>query len=156
MADATFRAAPSRPVDGLRDTDQTMPQDNVRIVRQVFEAFNSEDIARIVEFTHPDFVAEVSAEISTEPDTYRGHDGIRRYFDSFQEAMYEIRFQAEQFWEVGESVVVALWLTARGRQTGIPVEQRTAGVWTIRDGRVLRIQAYSSASQALEAVGLGE
>jgi ketosteroid isomerase-like protein len=70
--------------------------------------------------------------------------------------MYEIRFQAEQFWEVGESVVVALWLTARGRQTGIAVEQRTAGVWTIRDGRVLRIQAYSSASQALEAVGLGE
>jgi ketosteroid isomerase-like protein len=156
MADATLHVAPSRPVDRLGDTDRTMPQDNVRIVREVFEAFNSEDIARIVEFTHPDFVAEVSAEISTEPDTYRGHDGIRRYFDSFQEAMYEIRFQAERFWDAGESVVVALRLTARGRRTNIPVEQRTAGVWTIRDGRVLRIQAYSSASQALEAVGLRE
>jgi len=151
-----LRAALSHPVDGLRDTDRRMPEDNVRIVRQVFEAFNSEDIARVVEFTHPDFVAEVSAEISTEPDTYSGHDGIRRYFDSFQEAMYDIRFAAEQFWEVGESVVVALRLTARGRQTDIPVEQRTASVWTIRDGRVLRIQAFSRASQALEAVGLRE
>jgi ketosteroid isomerase-like protein len=131
-----------------------MPEENVEIVRQVFAAFSSEDIDRIVAFTHPDFVAEVSAEISAEPDTYRGRAGIRRYFDSFQDVMYEIRFHAEQFWEAGDSVVVALRLTAKGRQTDIPVEQRTAGVWTIRDGKILHIRAYASTSQALEAVGL--
>ena len=131
-----------------------MSQENVEIVRQVFEAFNSEDIDRIVAFTHPDFLAEVTAEISTEPDTYRGHEGIRRYFRSFQDPMYEIRFYAEQFWDAGDSVVVALRLTAKGRQTDIPVEQRSAGVWTIRDGRVLRVQAYASTSEALQVAGL--
>src|SRR5437899_10305984 len=102
-----------------------MSRENVRVVRQVFEAYNSEDIDRIIAFTHPDFLAEVNADVSTEPDTYHGHDGIRRYFRSFQDAMYEIRFHAEQFWEAGDTVVVALRLTAKGRQPDIPVEQRT-------------------------------
>ncbi|HEY4427805.1 MAG TPA: nuclear transport factor 2 family protein [Solirubrobacteraceae bacterium] len=101
-----------------------MSRQNVEIVRQVLEAFSSEDLARIVAFTHPEFVAEVPAEISAEPDTYVGHEGIRRYFQSFQEAMYEIRFHPERFWEVDDSVVVALRVTAKGKQTDIPVEQR--------------------------------
>ena len=68
--------------------------------------------------------------------------------------MEEIRFQPDRFWEAGESVVVALLLTAKGRQTSISVEQRSAGVWTIREGKVVRVRAYASATEALEAVGL--
>jgi ketosteroid isomerase-like protein len=70
--------------------------------------------------------------------------------------MDEIRFEPEQLWDAGDSVVVALRLTAKGRQTAIPVEQRTAGVWTIRDGKVMRIRAYRSPSEALEAAGVSE
>jgi ketosteroid isomerase-like protein len=133
-----------------------MSQENVEIVRQVFDAFNSEDIARILAFTHPELEAEIGPEISAEPDTYRGHDGMRRYFQTFEDAMDEIRFQPERFWDAGESVVVALRLTAKGRQTSIPVEQRSAGVWTIRDGKVAGVRAYASTTEALDAAGLVE
>jgi ketosteroid isomerase-like protein len=47
-------------------------------------------------------------------------------------------------------------LTARGRETGIPVEQRLTQVWEIRDGKATRAQAYVSLSEALEAAGLTE
>jgi ketosteroid isomerase-like protein len=68
--------------------------------------------------------------------------------------MHQIRFEVEELWEAGDSVVVALRLTAKGKQTDIPVAQRTAGVWTIQDGKIHRIKAYASTSQALEAAGL--
>jgi ketosteroid isomerase-like protein len=129
---------------------------NVDIVRRAFEAFNSEDIERIIALTHVDFEAVVPPELSPEPDTYRGHDGMRRYFQSFQDVMDEIRFRPQRFWEVGPSVVASLTLSARGRRTAIPVTQRIAQVWTIRDGRALRVRTYPSLAEALEAVGLSQ
>jgi len=126
----------------------------LKVVKRALEAFDSGDMGRILVLTHPDFEAEVSSEVSAEPDTYRGHDGIRRYFDSFDEAMDDIHFEGERFWETDDSVVVALRLTARGRRTAIAVEQHSAGVWTVRDGKILRIRAYASITRALRSVGL--
>jgi ketosteroid isomerase-like protein len=133
-----------------------MSQEDVEVVREIFEAFNSEDIDLILSFTHSDFDVEVPPDLSAEPDTYRGQDGMRRYWDSFRDAMEEIRFQPERFWDAGEAVVVAMHITAKGRRTAIPVEQRLAGVWTICDRKAIRVRVYASLSEALQAVGLTE
>ena len=82
-----------------------MSQENVEVVRQIFEAFNSEDIDLILSFIHADFEVEVPPDLSAEPDTYRGHDGVRRYWESFQDAMDEIRFEAERLWASDQGVV---------------------------------------------------
>ena len=36
------------------------------------------------------------ANLAAEPDTYRGHEGIRRYFDSFYDVMDEVRFRLNE------------------------------------------------------------
>jgi ketosteroid isomerase-like protein len=131
-----------------------MSEQNVQIVRRALGTWDTGELDQILAMTHPDFVAEVPPEVSAEPDTYRGHDGIRRYLASFQHSMEDIRFEGERFWDAGESVVVELLLTARGRQTAIVVEQRTAGVWTVRDDRIYRIRAYATLAEALAAVEL--
>ncbi len=133
-----------------------MSQRNVEVVREGFEAFNSGAIDRILAFAHSDFEAVVPPELSAEPDIYRGHDGIRRYFESFQDAMDEIRFEPERFWDAGDSVVADVRITAKGRQTAIPVVQRIAQVWRIRDGRALSVHSYVTLPEALEAVGLAD
>jgi ketosteroid isomerase-like protein len=133
-----------------------MSLENVELVRRGFEAFNSGDIDRILAFTGADFEIDVPPGLSAEPDTYRGPEGVRRYFHTFDEAMDEVRFHADRSWEAEESVVVDARVTARGKQTAIPVEQRAAQVWTIRGGRVVRIRAYALLSEALESVGLEE
>jgi ketosteroid isomerase-like protein len=140
----------------LRDTGLAMSQENVGMVREVFEAFNSEDIELIVSLTHPDFELEVPPELSAEPDIYRGPDGMRRYWESFQDAMDEIRIRPERLYDAGDAVVVAIHLTAKGRRTSIAVEQRTVGVWEICNGKVMRIRAYASVTEALQAAGLPE
>ncbi len=93
--------------------------------------------------------------MSAEPDTYRGHEGVRRYFETFAEAMADIRFSAERVWTAGaEDLVVELRLTAAGRQTGIPVEQRVFLVWTVREGKALKVDTYASLEPALASAGL--
>jgi ketosteroid isomerase-like protein len=138
---------------GARDTG-AMSRENVELVRRLAEAINGWDIDGVAALLHPEFEAYVPPEFSAEPDTYRGRDGIRRYFDSFEVAMDEIRYHPEEIWDAGDSVVVAVQLTARGRQTSIPVEQRFAHLWAFRDGMAIGVRTYASASEALEAAGL--
>jgi ketosteroid isomerase-like protein len=133
-----------------------MSQENLELVRHIFEVFNTEDIDQIVTLIHSELVVEIASEVSAEPDTYEGEEGMRRYFSSFRDVMEEIRFEPERLWDAGESVVVALRLTAKGRQTAIAVEQRSAGVWTFRDGKVISVRAYASPTEALLAAGVAE
>src|SRR5438270_11169716 len=121
-----------------------MSRSNVRVVEEGLCAFNSADMERILAFIHPEFEGSVPPEFSAEPDTYRGHDGIRRYFRTFQDAMEEVRFQPERFWDAGDAVVVEMRLTARGRQTSIPVEQRFAQVWTVRDSQATAVTTHAT------------
>jgi len=44
----------------------------------------------------------------------------------------------------------------RGKGSGLALERRTFGVWTVRDGSVVRIRFHSTIADALEAVGLSE
>jgi len=133
-----------------------MSRENVDSLRRVFEAFNSGDLARILACIEPDFIGVVSPAFSPEPDTYRRHQGVRRYFESFQDAMSEICFQPERVWDAGQAVVVALRLTAKGRRTSIPVEQRVAQVWSMRNAKAVSARTYPSVSDALRAAGLEE
>jgi ketosteroid isomerase-like protein len=133
-----------------------MPQDNVETLRRGLEAFNSGDMERIVAFIDPEFEGEVPSELSAEPDTYRGHEGVRRYFRSFDDVMEEIHFTPVRVWDAGDRVAILLRLSARGRQTSIEVTQEVAQVWTFRDRRAVRARAFPSLAEALAAAGLSE
>jgi len=127
---------------------------NIDALRRVIEAFNSGDIERILSVTHPDFEAVVPPELSAEPDSYHGHEGVRRYFDTFAEAMEDVRFEPGRVWDAGNLLVVTMRMTVRGKQTGIPVEQRFAQTWAIRDGLAFSVHTFPSLAQAFEAAGL--
>jgi ketosteroid isomerase-like protein len=131
-----------------------MPQELLDRVRELFAAFNAGDIDSVVAAATDDAEIVVPPEASAEPDVYRGQDGLRRYWESFNYAMEDIRFEAEAFWESGEDLVVATCTTARGRQTGIAVEQHITAVWSFRDGKVRRILVFASRERALASVGL--
>ncbi len=128
---------------------------HIEIVQRVNEAFNSGDVERVVALVDPDFHTSVPAQLSAEPDTYRGPEGIRRYFASFREVMDEIHFGVESAEQFGAEVVISLRVTARGRTTGIPVEQRLAQVWSFRDGKAVEVRSFASMSEAVEAAGPG-
>jgi len=128
-----------------------MPQSNVELVRQGFEALREGDPEALAPFIHPEFEATTPPQLAAEPDTYRGHEGVRRYFESFYEAMDRISFEAEEFIPVGELVVVPCVLHTRGRTTGIETEQRVALVYELKDGKAYRITVHATVEEALAA-----
>lgn len=133
-----------------------MSAEDVETVRRLFETVSQEDIDAILEFTHPDFEVRIPPALSAEPDTYRGRDGMRRYWTSFRDTMTDIRFQADEVTDTGDGVLVAMRMTAKGRHTSIPVEQRLAALWTIRDRKVRRIEVYLSMEEAMADHGIAE
>ena len=133
-----------------------MPREDIEVVEQLVDAFNSGDIDGILALTHADFEVEVPPELSAEPDVYRGHAGMRRYWESFHDALDDVRFQVEGFWEADGAVVVAMRVTAKGRRTAIAIEQRNGGVWRTSEGKALQANIFASLADALDSVGLSE
>jgi ketosteroid isomerase-like protein len=128
-----------------------MSESNADLVRRGFEAMREGDVDALLPFIHPDFEATTPPGLAAEPDTYRGAEGIRRYFDSFYDAMDRVNFEPEDFIQVGERVVVPLTLRARGRTTGIETAQEAVTIWDVKDGKAIRIEVYATLEEAMAA-----
>ena len=126
-----------------------MPSRNLEIVQRGFEAFNREGIEGIIPLIHPDFEATTPPDLASEPDTYRGPDGVRRWFESFDEVMDQIRWDSRGFRQVGDRVVVEFTLRARGKTTGLDFGQDAVMVWELRDGKAIRLVLYPTPSYIL-------
>lgn len=130
-----------------------MASGNLEIVKQGFAAFNSKGIEGVLPMVHPEFEATTPPELASEPDTYRGHEGARRWFDSFAEVMDEIRWDPRSFSEAGDRVIVEFTLRARGKTTGLDFGQDGVMVWTLRDGKAISLQLYPTLEEARAAAG---
>jgi ketosteroid isomerase-like protein len=130
-------------------------QENLEIVRRGFSAFNESGIDGILPLIHPDFEATTPPSLASEPDTFRGEDGIRRWFDSFDEVMDEIRWDPREFHAAGDRVVVEFTLRARGKTTGLDFGQEAVMVWELRDGKAVRLDLFPTLAEAMAAVEKG-
>jgi ketosteroid isomerase-like protein len=121
-------------------------------VRTALDTLNGEGVEAALEWFADDFHGEVPPDLSAEPDSYDGHDGLRRYFDSFREIVDDLRFDAEELVDAGPDVVVARGIiTGRGRESGIPIEMRVPQVIRLREGKVVEISAYTDWDDAVAA-----
>jgi ketosteroid isomerase-like protein len=125
---------------------------NLELVRDLYERINGDDRDSIYELLSEDFRAEVPPNLSAEPDVYEGHAGVRRYMDAFEGHLDDVRFEVVGIHPEGEHVIVDMLLKGRGAASGIPVEQRSAVVHTITDGKVSRMDPYPDLEAAREAL----
>ena len=133
-----------------------MSSENVELLQSMLDAYNERGVEAMLPYIDPDFEVTVPPSLSVEPDTYRGHEGMRHYFESFADVMDEIRFDADAFVEAGDRVVATTRLTARARETELEVEQYVFQVWTVRHGHAVKAEVYPTKAEALRAVGLDD
>jgi ketosteroid isomerase-like protein len=126
-------------------------RENLEIVERGIDAFNERGVEGVIPYIHPEFEATTPPNLASEPDTYRGHDGVHRWFDSFYEVMDQIRWDAHGIQQVGDQVVVEFTLRARGKTTGLDFGQEAVMVWTLRDGKGIRIELFETLDEALAA-----
>ena len=133
-----------------------MSQENVEVVRRAYAALDRGDREAAFALADPEIFVDATRRVFN-PRTYVGTKGIREMAADMDDVWDEFRFQPTEFIDAGDSVVVVSRLHGKGKGSGIEVEQSVAGIWTVRNGRVVRIEVgYTDVHEALEAVGLSE
>ena len=134
-----------------------MSQENVEIVRSVYESSLRSDWDTMSELVDPEFEFRGTVGGLEEGRIAHGAQEFREIFEKEDlDAWDERRFEPEDFIDAGDRVVVLQHEYRRGRGSGVEIETETAVVFEVRGGRVVRIQGYMDPVSALEAVGLSE
>jgi ketosteroid isomerase-like protein len=133
---------------------RTVSDQNVQIARRTFEAIRARDLDGLVELYDADIEFEPLTGTEVEIGGYRGHAGVRRYFEEISQVWDEMLPHADDVRAVGDQVVILGGCAVRGRGSGAISDNPMAWVLTLRNGKVLRHRAYRSREDALDAVGL--
>jgi ketosteroid isomerase-like protein len=135
------------------DTARAMSEENVEIVRSILACWDRGDYGS-TDWSDPDieFVAPF--------DTIeaRGIEELGRRWGEFLGAWENFATTPERFIDLGDGrVLVLVRFQGRGRVSGAPTADFSGGqLFTLRDGKVVRLVLYSTRAEALEAAGLSE
>jgi ketosteroid isomerase-like protein len=87
---------------------------------------------------------------------YLGHAGFASWLENWDSAWSDFSMEPEEFLDADERVVSVFRMTATGRDSGVEVERQDAIVWSVRSGKVVRLDYYNNREQALGTVGLAK
>jgi ketosteroid isomerase-like protein len=85
-----------------------------------------------------------------------GHHGIREFYRRWVGTWDHFDAHPVEFIDTGDAVIVIMRISGTGKGSGATVTMRTADVYTVAGGKVVRHVGYPDASEALEAAGLRE
>ena len=103
-------------------------------------------------FYHPDI--EYSRPGLPGGKTYIGLDGFRESWLDWLTPWATYRIEVEKAIDLGDQVLLLHRSFGRLEGSTQEVEFRGANLWTIRDGRIARLETYTTHAEALKAVGL--
>ena len=134
-----------------------MSEENVEVLKRSVEAYNRRDMDTLMDLVSPDYEFAPYLATLLETTTYRGHEGLRRYFEDADSTWEEIQIRFDDVRDAGGGLVYASGqLYGKGRASGLEVQVPLACVAEVRDGKLTRLQSYEKAQEALEAAGLSE
>jgi ketosteroid isomerase-like protein len=84
---------------------------------------------------------------------YRGHAGFGSWLENWDAAWSDFSMQPEEFLDGDQRIVSVFRMTATGRGSGVEVQRQDAIVWSVRDGKIVRLDYYNNREQALGSVG---
>jgi ketosteroid isomerase-like protein len=132
-----------------------MSQENVALVQGLIDASGRGDLEAMMAALDP---AIEWTPVESDPGfaVHRGHDDVRAWLAEWFEALPDMRWEAERILDTGDEAVVALVrMAGRGAASGLDVKTPAYGVvFTVRAGKVVRIEEYADRDRALEVVGL--
>jgi ketosteroid isomerase-like protein len=131
-----------------------MSHANVERVYRAYDAFNGRDIDAFLALCDPDleFISYVMQVEGGEP--YRGHEGVRDWWESLLAVYPDFTTEIEEVRERGDLTITRACIHGRGLESDAPMDQTVWQVAEQRHGRVIWWRFTSSEAEALEAAGL--
>jgi ketosteroid isomerase-like protein len=117
---------------------------------------DSGELMRMGRVLGPDFVS-VKHFPGAEPDVARGLHGLRAGWLDWLAPWASYRAEIEELIDLGDRVVSVLYDYARREPDAPEVALKSAAVWTVSEGRIVRAEFYTGGrDEALKAAGLAE
>lgn len=133
-----------------------MSRENVEVVQRCYALFERLDIEGVLRLVTDDFELRLPDIYPEGPETYRGHDGLRRWLAMVQDTWGEWRFDLERLIDADRQVIALVRIVAEGGASGVPVDREVAHVWSLRDGKASTASVHLDRAEAFESVGLSE
>jgi uncharacterized protein len=125
----------------------------IATLREAYAAFNRGDIDVAVKSLDEHIEWSEPAEFPG-GGTYHGREGAKRYLAQSRTAWAEVVSEPEQFIVHGDQVVVFVHARVRAKASNDWQDVKLADVYTFRDGKAVRMQAFADRQQALRSVGV--
>ena len=127
-----------------------MSVDNIEVVRRGYEAHARGEHAAVLALLHAE-VEILQTPLLPWGGSYRGHEGAREFFRRLAEEVDALP-EPEEFIPAGDAVAVTGRLRGRARASGKAFDLAIVHVWTLREGRVARFEAYIDTPRMLAAL----
>jgi len=143
----------------IRDT-APMSEENVEIVRRGWDLLVKRiDEGRVTELFDRDLFAPnatlTPSREASDSKTYIGQEGFGEWVRTWTEDFVDWKIWAEEIIDAGGNRVVAvLGQSAKGKGSGVAVENRFGVVYTLEQGQVVDQRHYTDPAEAFEAAGV--
>ncbi len=129
--------------------------DNVKRVRSFYAAIARGDFIAARQYLDPNLEwVEPTVPGLWFTGTYKGPEAV---FKNVIEPTYgkiaDFRIKPKKLYDVGDHVIVLGRFLGRTKMNGRELDAPTAHIWTLRNGKAVRFEAYHETSKWLQALG---
>ena len=131
-----------------------MSQENVEVVRQMYDAFSRGDLDGALNYLDPEVTIDATHRVDGRIG--RGREKVPAILAEWLGTWDEWREEVEDIRDVGDRILVVSTQRGRGKGSGIEMVNRFGMLYEMRSGKIIRWRIYDELSEALEAAGLSE
>ena len=131
-----------------------MSQENVEIVRAMYDAFDRSDADAALAYFDPGVVVDASHRVDGRVG--RGHEELVAILGEWMGTWDEWREEVEAIRDAGDRVLVISTQRGRGKGSGAEWANRFGMLYEIQGDKISRWTIYDDPHAALEAAGLSE
>jgi ketosteroid isomerase-like protein len=131
-----------------------MSEENVEIAQRAYAALRDDDVDQFLTYLDPE--VEWHSLILEIEGVFRGHDGVRRWWQELRSVFPDWDPSIVEIRDLGDWVLVHAGGTGSGMASGVGHFEDFWQIGRFRDGLMIWYGAFRGEDEALEAAGLSE
>ena len=141
--------------DDIAASARAASRENVEVVRDAYDAVNRGDLDAAIANIGPDMEYVASGAVPDASGIFLGPNGVKQFVAGLYEEFDDARAEVTELIEAGDQVLVGAIAQGRGKLSGVETRWETWQLWTLKDGKLVRGQGFTTRDEALGAAGLG-